>query len=426
MAQKKSTQVSLPGQLSLGIDPERLKRDLLELGRWGHSEGDGGIYRVGYTDDDMRARRWLIKIMEKAGMRARMDDAGNVIGRWGDETGAAVAIGSHTDTVPCGGLFDGSLGVMAGIECIRTINERRLRTRHPLEVISFAEEEGRFGGMFGSQVMSGQANKVWIEQARDADGLKLTDAMRLQGLDPIAALDAYRGANAFHAFLELHIEQGPVLEKIGKSIGIVETIAGLFVWVVRLKGKADHSGTAPMDMRSDAFRGLADFAHEIPRIIEEEGTDKSRLTVGKVELRPGAPHTVPGEAVFTVVGRDITEEAMQQIAHSCRRVLSAIARRHRLMFEYDELSWLQPHDCHRDIVQAFARNAEKNGLEFQLMSSGAGHDTQCMTAVTRSGLIFVPSRGGVSHAPDEWTHWSDVEKGANLLLHTALDLAEIV
>jgi N-carbamoyl-L-amino-acid hydrolase len=225
------------------------------------------------------------------------------------------------------------------------------------------------------------------------------------------------------AFIELHVEQGPVLEGIRKSIGVVDSIAGVFKWIIHLKGKADHAGTAPMNMRSDAFMGLADFAHEIPRIIEEYGTDRSRLTVGKVELKPGNPHTIPGEVIFTLVGRDSSEDTMRDLGDSCRRTLSAIARRHKLMFEYEQISWLEPVACSQEMVELLEQQAEQAGIDYVRMPSGAGHDTQFMAGITQAGMIFVPSVGGVSHAPDEWTHWSDVELGSNLLLQAALELA---
>jgi N-carbamoyl-L-amino-acid hydrolase len=248
--------------------------------------------------------------------------------------------------------------------------------------------------------------------------------MRSRGLEPLQALEARRHRNTMHAFLELHIEQGPILDQTGTTIGIVDTIAGVFKWIVHLKGKADHAGTAPMNMRSDAFMGLADFAHEIPRLIDENGTERSRLTVGKVELKPGNPHTIPGEAVFTIVGRDSAADKMQELGDACRRALSAIARRHKLMFEYEQTSWLDPVACSPEIVDLFEAQAKNAGLGYRRMPSGAGHDTQFMTQVTQAGMIFVPSVGGVSHAPDEWTHWQDIEAGCNLLLGTALELAQ--
>lgn len=407
----------------LRVDLERLKTSLLALAKIGFTDRDKGLYRLGFTAEDMAARKWLMELLNGEGFQAEMDGAGNVFGRYGPTAKPTVTIGSHLDTVPAGGIFDGSLGVIAALEVLRICKEAKVDLEYPLELIATSEEEGRFGGMLGAQAIAGELTPEIILSAHDADGNRLADAMENAGLTPLEALGARRKPDSMRAFLELHIEQGPVLEKIGKTIGIVDTISGVFKWIVHLKGKADHAGTAPMNMRSDAFMGLADFAHEIPRIIEEDGSDRSRLTVGKVELKPGSPHTIPGEAVFTLVGRDSSAAAMDDLVIACRKTLSAIARRHNLMFEYKQISWLEPADCHEDIIRIFEEEAARARLDFERMPSGAGHDTQFMAMICRAGMIFVPSVGGVSHAPDEWTHWHDVEAGANLLLATALRLA---
>ena len=320
------------------------------------------------------------------------------------------------------GIFDGCLGVLAGLEVIRRLRETGVQPLRPVELVAFSDEEGRFGGMFGAQAFCGQLTPEWILGARDVDGVSLAEVLQSHGLRPLGALSAARLREEIHAFLELHIEQGPVLEAEGRRIGVVEGISGVFKWVVQLIGKANHAGTSPMNLRSDAFMGLADFAHEIPRIIEEDGTDRSRLTVGKVELKPGSPHTVPGEVEFSLVGRDLDGQVMARLADSCRKVLQSIARRHRLQFRFEQMSWLEPRDCHPEIIEAFTGESRKLGHEPLLLPSGAGHDTQFLTEITRAGMIFVPSVGGVSHAPDEWTHWADVEVGAQVLLHTALRL----
>ncbi len=404
---------------SLKIQSDRLKEDLFEIAKIGFNAEDQGIYRQAYTDADMLSRRWLMERIKAAGGSAKLDAAGNVIGRWFDDIDApAVVIGSHTDSVPAGGMFDGSLGVLAGLEAIRSLSDQGVKPKRPIELVSFADEEGYFGGMFGVQAYCGTVSAEWIELAHTAGGLKLTDAMKAQGLDPSKVIGSNRDPKSIHAFLELHIEQGPVLEAKKLDIGVVEGISGVYKWVITLTGTANHAGTAPMDMRSDAFMGLVDFAHEIPRIIEEDGTDKSRLTVGKVELKPGNPHTIPGEVEFSLVGRDIDEAIMKDLAAACRKVLNAIARRHNLKFSYEELSWLTPRACDSGIVQSFCDQAEALGLSHIVMPSGAGHDTQFMAEVARAGMIFVPSVGGISHAPDEWTNWSDVENGANVLLNT--------
>ncbi len=405
------------------VNLERLKATLIELSRIGFNDEDKGIYRVGFSEADMVARRWLMDLLAREGFQPHMDGAGNVYGRYGALDRPSVTVGSHLDTVPAGGMFDGALGVVAALEILRLCKENGTELEWPIELVATSEEEGRYGGMLGAQAIAGDLTPGTILNMHDADGNRLADAMAAAGLDPMGALAARRLPESMHAFLELHIEQGPVLEKVGKSIGVVDGISGVYKWIVRLIGKADHAGTAPMNMRSDAFMGLADFAHEIPRIIDENGTDRSRLTVGKVELKPGSPHTIPGEALFTLVGRDSDEAVMQELGNSCRKSLSAIARRHNLMFEYEQISWLPPMSCHTGVVELLEAEAEKLGYSYQRMPSGAGHDTQFMTEITRAGLLFVPSVGGVSHSPDEWTHWDDVETGANVLLNAALDLA---
>jgi N-carbamoyl-L-amino-acid hydrolase len=410
-------------QPELQINLERLKSTLLELSRIGFNDDDKGVYRSGFSEADMEARRWLMALLEAESFSPAMDGAGNVYGRLGAADSPSVTVGSHLDTVPAGGMFDGALGVVSALEVLRTCRDQALDLRWPLELLATSEEEGRYGGMLGAQAIAGDLTPGIILGMHDADGNLLSDAMTAAGLEPLGALDARRLPESMRAFLELHIEQGPVLERIGKTIGVVDGISGVFKWIVRLIGKADHAGTAPMNMRSDAFMGLADFAHEIPRIIDEDGTERSRLTVGKVELKPGSPHTIPGEALFTLVGRDSDENVMQELCNSCRKSLSAIARRHNLKFEYEQVSWLAPMNCDPQLVETLERQAASLGLSFVRMPSGAGHDTQFMSQITRAGLLFVPSVGGVSHSPDEWTHWSDIECGANLLLNAAVTLA---
>lgn len=406
------------------INLERLKETLLELSQFGFNAEDKGIYRLGFSEADFAARNWLQDILAREGFAPRMDGAGNVFGRYGPEGMPTVTIGSHLDSVPAGGIFDGSLGVIAALEILRLCRENGLSVRYPIELVATSEEEGRFGGMLGAQAIAGVLTPEFVRNAHDPDGFLLADAMKSRGLEPMQALDSRRTSESMRAFLELHIEQGPYLDQTGTTIGIVDNIAGVFKWIVHLKGKADHAGTAPMDMRSDAFMGLADFAHEIPRIIAEHGTERSRLTVGKVDLKPGNPHTIPGEAVFTLVGRDSSNAVMQELCDACRRVLSAIARRNKLMFEYEQSSWLDPVDCSAEIIALIEDKAGAAGLNYRRMPSGAGHDAQFMTLIAPAGMIFVPSVGGVSHAPDEWTHWEDVETGCNLLLDATLGLAE--
>ncbi|MEX2468889.1 MAG: Zn-dependent hydrolase [Pseudohongiellaceae bacterium] len=404
------------------INLERVKQDLYDLGRFGYNPDDQGIYRQGFSDEDIKARHWLLDKMQALGLTTHMDGAGNVCGRLGEKDQKALLIGSHIDSVPAGGLFDGTLGVIAGLEVIRTIQEQDIPINYALEVIGTSEEEGRFGGMLGAQALTGSLKLDWLERAQDHSGEMLRDAMAKCQMPYHLAMEAARDPDDLLGFLELHIEQGPVLEKTNNTIGVVEGISGVFKWLVKFIGKPDHAGTAPMDLRSDAFMGVADFAHEISRIIDEEGTDKTRITIGSVQLKPGFAHTVPGEVDFTLVGRDMSEEIMTNVADACRKTCSAIARRHRLKFEFDQMSWLGPKPCTTEMIELLERHSKDLGYRTLLMPSGAGHDCQFFTDITPTGLLFIPSVGGVSHAPDEWSHWHDVEKGCNVLLGATLEL----
>ncbi len=407
----------------LSIDINRMEQDITAISHFGFNEADRGVYRQGFSEADMAVRGWVMERFAELGMSARMDGAGNIIGRYGPEDKPAVIIASHLDSVPAGGIFDGVLGVVAGLEVVRTLKDAGIEPAFPIEVIGTSEEEGRFGGMLGAQAMTGHLTLDWLDTAQDEHGYALKDAMAAAGLDAHNALKAYRRPEEIRAFLELHVEQGPVLDIEKTTIGVVEGISGVFKWNCRLLGKADHAGTAPMNMRSDALMGMVDFAHEITRIIDEEGTDKSRITIGHVACKPGFPHTVPGEVDFTIVGRDLDNDVMRALADACRRVLSSIARKHKLKFEYEEMSWLRPAYCDKDIVSLIERKTQELGYSYKRMPSGAGHDVQFFCNHTKAGLIFVPSVGGVSHAPDEWTHWSDIERGGQLLFECVKDLA---
>ncbi|MEX0962734.1 MAG: Zn-dependent hydrolase [Pseudohongiellaceae bacterium] len=408
--------------MEYGINLERVKQDIYTIGRFGYNPEDQGIYRQGFSDEDMKVRHWFLAQLAELELFNKMDGAGNVIGRYGSADNKALLIGSHLDSVPAGGMFDGVLGVVAGLECIRIIKENDIPLKYALEVIGTSEEEGRFGGMLGAQALSGNLKLDWLERAKDHTGELLREAMAKCQLPYHLAMEAARDPDDLIGFLELHIEQGPVLEQTHNTIGVVEGISGVFKWFIKFIGKADHAGTAPMNLRSDAFMGVADFAHEISRIIDEEGTDKTRLTIGSLELKPGFAHTVPGQVEFTLVGRDMSEEVMVNVADSCRKVLSSIARRHRLMFEYEQMSWLEPKPCSPDMIELLERHSKQKGYKTLLMPSGAGHDCQFFTDITPTGLLFIPSVGGVSHAPDEWSHWHDVEKGCNVLLNATLEL----
>lgn len=408
----------------LHVDLQRIKSDILALAEIGRNSGDHGIYRMAFTDADMEGKRWLTDQIEAAGLPHAWDGAANVSTKIQGTTDAPeILIGSHIDTVPCAGALDGTLGVIVGLECLRCLQESDATLDKTVELIAFSDEEGRFGGMFGSQSICGEMNPEKIATMSDMNGVKLEHELRRHGLDPFAALDAARDPESIEGYLELHIEQGPVLDRIGKPVGIVDEITGLFTWSVRLKGEANHAGTTPMDMRNDAFMGLADFAHEIPRILAENGGERSRATIGKAQILPGATNTVPGLVEFSLDVRDTSETILDELSTACRKALSAIARHRNLMFEFELKSYISPVRCSDKIIDTLTRQSQRLGLDCNSMPSGAAHDAQIMGRMVPVGMIFVPSKGGQSHSPAEWTAWSDIEAGANLMLNTLLALA---
>lgn len=406
-----------------GIDLDRLRSDMLELAQIGTVAGRPGINRPSFSNADMAGRRFFMERCQEAGLDTTMDAVGNVIARWGTGSGPVVMAGSHLDTVPDGGVFDGTLGSCAALEAVRTMRAAGVTPDRPIEVVATADEEGRFGGMLGSQALAGMIDPAWLEAATDSDGIRLVDAMRAQGLEPDRYAEAARDPATLRAFLELHIEQGPVLEASGLAIGIATGVSGVFNWTVTLNGVANHSGTTPMDLRQDAFAGLAAYAGRIPAVIEELASDQARLTIGKVELRPNFPHTIPGSATFSIIGRDTDDAVMHRMAHLCRRELDKTAQKHGLALEVREESRLAPVRLAPDVAALLAEQSRQLGYATTTLPSGAGHDAQTMQHVTRAGLIFVPSKGGISHAPEEDTDWQDVERGANVLLHGLLALA---
>ena len=403
------------------VSPDRLKSFLEGLNSFGANPLTRGFNRVGFSDADMAARAWFEARLKEAGLKTRRDGVANIFGRLGPDEGPVILAGSHIDTVPEGGAFDGALGVAVAFECVRAMQEAGFKPATAIEVVATAEEEGRFGGMLGSQAIAGRVDRDWLESASDADGVTLAEAMATQGL---RAEDAFACArDDVQAYLELHIEQGPVLEQKRIPIGIVDGISGVSNISVTLAGKANHSGTTPMDMRADAFAGLAEFACSISSIIADHGTDQSRITVGKVDLEPNFPHTIPGSATFSVITRDTDENVQHRLLSAVKRTIAAAAGRHDLAFDIEEKSWISPVSLDTGLADLLAARAEALGLPHLRMPSGAGHDAQTMQSLCPSALIFVPSIGGISHAPDEFSEWADIVKGARLMLATLVELS---
>lgn len=405
------------------IDRPRFEALLAGVNQFGHDPDTGGHNRPSYGEADMAARAWLVRTMDEAGLAARMDAAGNVIGRWGPSHGPCVVAGSHLDTVPDGGPLDGTLGVCAALEVVLGLRAAGWRPQLAIEIIATAEEEGRFGGMLGSQAVTATIDPAWLAAAADTHGRTLTDTLTAAGLPPQRLGDAARPAGDVLAFVELHIEQGPVLEHLDVPIGVADGISGVCELELTLTGEANHSGTTPMSLRADAFAGLAAFATAIEPMLAAHGTNESRLTIGRVVLEPGFAHTVPGVARASLVLRDPDAEVMRALRQACERVLGDVCRPRRLAHQIVERSWLDPVRLDPALADRIAAHAAKLGIGYHRMCSGAGHDAQIFQRLCPSGLIFVPSTGGVSHAPHEHTSGAHLEAGVRMLQAVLVDLA---
>ncbi len=369
----------------------RLKDRLLALARFGALPG-GGVTRMCWSPPHEQARAWLLGELKTAGLTTWVDPAGNVFGGLGLErvsTDAPVILtGSHIDTVPEGGILDGALGVIAGLECLHTIRESTTRPPRPLAVAAWSDEEGRYGSLFGSRAFCGRLDAAAIATMAAVDGDRLVDAMGRAGFDARRAPEAAAPRGSVAAYVELHIEQGARLEEAGLPIGVVDSIVGVRRTRVVFHGQADHAGTTPMERRRDAFLAAADYALKARDLVVDRGGGRAVTNFGVVHVHPGASNIVPGRA---------------ELVHEMRDPM--------------------PAPCAPRVQAAIEAACASLGLASQRLYSAAGHDAQNLAGVTDSGMIFIPSRGGRSHRVDEMSDWDAIERGANVLLHSLLRLA---
>ncbi|HJM42256.1 MAG TPA: Zn-dependent hydrolase [Nitrospinota bacterium] len=409
---------------SLRINAKRIRKDLEDLAKIGKTP-DGGVHRPVFSPDERRARKWLIARLKAAGLKTRLDGAGNIFGRLEvpGKSGAAVLAGSHIDTVPNGGRFDGALGVLSVLEALRTIRESGAAIRHPVEVVAFTDEEGRFGGFLGSKAFTGDLTKQEIGAARDPRGVRLADAMKKAGFPPAAALKARAKPSAYRGYVELHVEQGLVLEESGAEVGVVTGIVGLWKFEVAFHGRPDHAGTTPFPLRKDAYLGAADFGAGLRKLVRKHGSPITVATVGYIELSPGASNIVPETARFTVDLRDLSMPVLGRMRKAIRENLREIARKHGLKVTMEQTLEAKSVKMSAKVRGALRRASERVDARWRDMHSGAGHDAQVLGKFTPAGLYFIPSVGGRSHCPDELSRWKDIETGTNVMLHTLLELA---
>ena len=403
----------------LNINARRLWSDLMELGQIGKQSG-GGVTRTALSNADQQARKWLTDKMKAAGLIVNVDAAMNVIGTLEAEapqTEKKAAVGSHLDTVPNGGMFDGALGVLAGLECARTLKENRVKLPWDLEVISFCDEEAAHNaGTVGSRAMIGLLQDGEIHRAKTKDGPTFAQNLKRLGLDPDQIGAARRKADEFEFFLELHIEQGPRLESEGLRIGAVTAISGIYRYIVTVSGEAAHAGTTPMALRKDALVEAAPVFSLLPQWVGEQNPEMVG-TIGQISLEPGASNVVPGECRFVVELRSQIAEDMLAV----RERLKAYASQRKgwgveTIYEKDSVHLATP------LIDHIISAAESEGFPCTRMPSGAGHDAQSLAPFVPTGMIFVPCQNGVSHSPLESIEEDNAADGCQVLLKTMLQL----
>jgi N-carbamoyl-L-amino-acid hydrolase len=404
------------------ISLPRLRANIEALARFGRNAEGQGITRICWSPAYEEARAWLIERMRGAGLATSVDAAGNTFGTLG--RGAPLVLtGSHIDTVPSGGPLDGALGVLAGLECLEAIRESGWRTGLPLAVVAWSDEEGRYGTLFGSRAYTGKLDPKQVPSMRAVDGDRLVDAMARAGFDASGVLKARARPDDLAAYVELHIEQGPHLEAGRIPIGVVEAIVGIRRRRLIFRGQADHAGTTPMDRRRDAFLGACEYALAAREAVVARGGGRSVTNFGRIELSPGVSNIVPARAELLQEMREIDGRVLARLDRECQALARAVARRRKLGVTIEHLAETAPAVCAPRVRRAVIKACRDLGLRFCEMPSAAGHDAQNLATITDAGMIFIPSQGGRSHRPDEWSDWKAIERGANVLLHTLRALA---
>ncbi|WP_010272846.1 Zn-dependent hydrolase [Paenibacillus senegalensis] len=404
----------------------RLEKTLEQFNQIGAASGKG-ITRLAYTPEHAEANRYFIELCKQEGMNVRIDACGNVIAR---RQGAepelpAVACGSHLDTVQQGGRYDGTVGVVAALEVVRSLNDRQVVTRHPLEIISFAcEESARFGvSTIGSKAMTGKWVKAEAEGWKDKNGISFREALETCSLSMEKVESARRQPEELKAFFELHIEQGPLLENKQKDIGIAIAISAPTRLEVTVQGKASHSGTTPMMLRKDALLGAAEIIAGVERAALSEADRGTVATVGVCEVSPGAMNVVPESVQLLIDIRGTVIESKRAVVQQLSALFGSIRDRRGLEIASRVISEEMPVLLAEETAASLADHCRRLELSYLYMNSGAGHDAMNMADFCPTGLIFIPSTNGLSHHPEEYTSIEHIAKGTQLLEEALIEWA---
>ncbi len=403
----------------LTVNQDRLENRIKELAQFGIQE-NGETERVAFSDADIAAQQWVVSQLKGMGLATSIDYVGNIVAkRYGtDKNAKPIAFGSHIDRVPNGGNYDGCVGSMAALEVIQSLNENDIATKHPFEVIIFSNEEG---SVMGSRAMAGHLKKTAFP-IKNSTGYTVAEGIMRLGGDTTKIAEVARRKGDIAAFLELHIEQGGILEKEKLEIGIVKGIVGLKWWDVEFTGFANHAGTTPMNTRKDALLAASRFVIAVNEVANSfEGAQVA--TVGRISAEPGAPNVIPGKVITSLEIRDLSSEVIEKVFVAIQKRATDISEESGVEISISPLdTTADPAIMTPAIQKEIEKTAKTLGLSYKYMPSGAGHDAQDIALIAPTGMIFVPSRGGISHSPKEFTSAEDMANGANVLLNTILSL----
>ena len=417
-----STKAAPSSGQSRHINAQRLQSNLEKLSEFGRNP-EGGVTRLGFSKTEIDARTYAMGLMKEAGLEVRVDAAGNIFGRRaGTVQLPTLLFGSHIDSVPHGGNFDGTVGSLGAIEVIRTLNDGHLSTRHPLEVVIWTNEEGPHFGIsaLGSSVAAGVLGPEVLDR-KDEEGLTLADWLRRYGQDPSHLTDARIGRGTLAAILELHIEQGPQLYETKVQIGVVQGIVGLKRWKCVATGFANHAGTTPMNRRKDALAAAATDLLAVRDVVRAE-SGRQVGTVGYMKAEPGAPNVIPGRVEFPVELRDLDAVTIGRMWEHIQQRFAQTDKEEGVETHCTVINDIAPALSDPSVQSVIRAAAQSAGLTTADMPSGAVHDAGEISRLTPMGMIFVPSRDGISHAPQEFSTWDDVANGTEVLYRTILKL----
>ncbi len=413
----------------IAINKRRLMRDLNAIGRIGIGD-HGSVTRLVFSIKELRSRQLLIYLMRQAGLEIHIDAIGNIFGRLDghDRKAPAVLTGSHLDTVIHGGKYDGPVGVIGALEAVRTISENKIPVRSPIEVVCFVgEESSRFGfSTLGSSLVAGEVRPKDLINAVDPQGTRLENVLASLGISRRNLNSLKRDPRSLKAYLELHIEQGPILEAKKKRIGLVTSIAAPSRFKVVFLGRADHSGTTPMEMRQDALVASAQLIEYVERVCRKfSSMEKGRVvgTVGAIKIEPGVINAVPGKSELSIDIRSTKAQAKDRVARMVKRRAQEIGGIRGLGVEILPIREENPVPLDKRLLQVTRQICDQRGIDYEIMPSGAGHDAMQMAKITPAGMIFVPSLRGISHNPLEWTDPDDIALGAQILMETVIRVA---